>query len=65
MDKKLFDQLTRLLLYSGSEIKEKSITNDGATAVVDFGGEDIRIFVAPVNKIKRRELKTDAPELHY
>jgi len=65
MNKKLFEQLARLLEYSGQEIKEKSVTEDGATAVVDMDGEEIRIFVSPVSRYQKTERNYSEAELNY
>lgn len=51
---KLFDELSRLLEYSGREVKEKSITADGATAIIKLDNEEFRIFVAPVKEFMPR-----------
>ena len=50
MKQDLFDQLKRLLEYSGSEVKEAHKTADGVTARVEFGGEEHRIFVVPIKR---------------
>lgn len=47
----LYNTLANLIKYSGKEIKEQHITADGATAVLNIDGEDIRIFVCPVVKL--------------
>lgn len=65
MSKKLFEQLARLLEYSGQSIREKQLTNDGATAVVDMDGEQIRIYVAPVVNYKKKDVTYCEPEMNY
>lgn len=46
----LFEELSRLLQYSGKKVIETSYTADGVTAVVELNGKEYRIFVAPVQE---------------
>lgn len=65
MSQKLFEHLSRLLEYSGQKVSEASVTEDGATAIVNIDGEDLRIFIAPAQRFEPQVIEYCEAELNY
>lgn len=50
---KLYEQLKRLLEYSGTKVEDISLTKDGAVATVWFDGEQTTLFISKKQPISR------------
>lgn len=49
----LYEELSRLLRYSGKEVQGVSLTADGAFATVSMNGEKFNLFVTKQSPIQK------------